>query len=127
MRGWIWQTARMSADVLFAGIAVGNFDAAVPWYTRLLGRPADIVVKDDEVMWRIAEAAWLYVVGEPGRAGHALVTIAVADLNKTVAGFEHRGLRRAPIETIAGAGRKAVVTDPEGNMITFIEVEPSGA
>lgn len=46
-------------DVLFAGIAVADFDAEWGWYGRLLGRPADIIAKDDEVLWRIADAAWL--------------------------------------------------------------------
>ncbi len=113
----------MSIDVRFAGIAVADFDAALAWYDRLLGRAADIVVKDDEVMWRIADGAWLYVVGDPRHAGHALVTLAVADLDEAVAQIERRGLPSPPIETIAGAGRKASVTDLEGNTITFIQVE----
>lgn len=28
-------------DILFAGVAVADFDTAVAWYARLLGRPAD--------------------------------------------------------------------------------------
>lgn len=54
------------------------------------------------------------------------MTVAVADLDETVAVIEDRGLRSAPIETIAGARRKAALTDPEGNMTTFIEVVASG-
>jgi hypothetical protein len=46
-------------DVLFAGIAVADFGAALAWYEQLLERPADLIVKDDEVMWRITDAAWL--------------------------------------------------------------------
>jgi predicted enzyme related to lactoylglutathione lyase len=113
----------VSIDVLFAGVAVADFDAALAWYDRLLGRPADIVVKDDEVMWRITEGAWLYVVGDARHAGHALVALAVADLDEAIAQIESRGLARPPIETIAGAGRKASFTDLEGNTISFIQVE----
>jgi hypothetical protein len=47
--------------VLFAGVAAADFDAAVAWYTRFPGWSADLIVKDDEVMWRFAGAAWLYV------------------------------------------------------------------
>lgn len=100
----IWQSVRVSIDVLFAGIAVADFDAAVAWYDRLLGRPSDIVVKDGEVMWRIADAAWLYVVRDPSRAGHALVTLAVADLEAAIAEIQERGLPSPPIEKIAAAG-----------------------
>ena len=45
----------MKMDVLFAGVPVSDFAAAKAWYTSLLGREEDIVAKDDEVMWRIAE------------------------------------------------------------------------
>jgi predicted enzyme related to lactoylglutathione lyase len=109
-------------DVLFAGIAVADFKAAFGWYGRLFGRSADVVVKDDEVMWRIADAAWLYVVADAGRAGHGLVTISVADLDDAITDIEGRGLRSEAVETIAGAGRKASIADPDGNRIALIEV-----
>lgn len=47
----------------------------------------------------------------------------MADLDQAVAEIEYRGIPSPPIEVVAGAGRKASVTDPEGNTITFIEVE----
>ena len=50
--------------VVFTGVAVADFEPAVAWYRRLFGRPEDIVVKDDEVMWRITDTAWLYVVAD---------------------------------------------------------------
>jgi predicted enzyme related to lactoylglutathione lyase len=113
----------MPSDVLFAGVAVADFPAAVTWYENLFGRPADMVVKDDEVMWRIAEAAWLYLVEDRHRAGHALVALAVADLEQTLGQMASRGIDVPPIETIGEAGRKASVADPEGNTIALIEVE----
>jgi hypothetical protein len=91
-----------------------------------LGRPADIIVNDDEVMWRIAEGAWLYLIRDPGRAGQALVTLAVPDLDSTIAEIARQGLGHPPIETIEGAGWKASVLDPEGNQVNFIEVLDSG-
>ena len=116
----------MSIDVLFAGVAVADFDAATAWYDSLFGRPADIVVKADEVMWRIADGAWLYLVADPRHAGHALVALAVANLDEAVAQIEGRGLPSPFLEIIEGAGRKASFTDPEGNTIAFIEILKSG-
>ena len=109
-------------DVLLAGIAVRDFDRAVDWYARLLGRPADLIVKDDEVMWRFADHAWMYVVRDEQRAGHALVALAVAALDKTVAHIEGRGITGRPIELVGDAGRKASFTDADGNTVSFIEV-----
>jgi predicted enzyme related to lactoylglutathione lyase len=108
-------------DVLFAGIAVSDLEDARPWYDLLLGRPADIIVDDDEVMWRIAGGAWIYLVRDPERAGRALVTLAVPDLESAMAEIRRRGLGHAPIEAIEGAGSKASVLDPQGNQVTFIE------
>lgn len=112
----------MAIDVLFAGVAVSDLETATTWYDQLLGRPPDIIVNDDEVMWRIAEGAWIYLLRDPGRAGQALVTLAVPDLDGAIAEIASRGLGLPPIETIEGAGWKASLLDPEGNQVNFIEV-----
>jgi predicted enzyme related to lactoylglutathione lyase len=112
--------------ILFAGVPVTDFGAAVLWYAQLFGRPADIIVKDDEVMWRFADAAWLYVIGDQERAGRALVTLCVTDLDQTVADIAGRGIACGAIELVGDAGRKATFTDADGNSLAFIEVA-SGA
>ena len=112
-------------DILFAGVPVVDFDVAVAWYTRLLGRPADVIVKHDEVMWRFADAAWLYVVGDKQRAGQALVALSVADLDGTVEDIGGRGITGGPIESVGNGGRKASFTDADGNTLSFIQVTTS--
>jgi len=114
----------MTPDVLFAGVATSDLERATTWYEALLGRPADIVVNDDEVMWRICDGGWLYLVRDSSRAGRALVTVAVPDLDRALAEIAGRGLARPSVETIEGAGRKAPVVAPEGNTINLIEVLP---
>ena len=110
------------ADLLFSGVATRDLSSALPWYEAVLGRPADVIVHDGEVMWEICPGGWLYLVEDAARAGRALVTIAVSDLGQTVARMVGRGIDNPAIETIPGAGRKAPVVDLEGNMISFIEV-----
>ena len=109
-------------EVLFAAVTVADLDGAVAWYGRLFGRPADIVPNDNEVMWRLADAAWLYVLRDEKRAGHALVTLCVADLDRAVADIAARGITGGPVELIGDAGRKVTFTDAEGNTVSFIEV-----
>lgn len=106
---------------------MADLDGAVAWYARLFGRPADIVPNDDEAMWRLTGSAWLYVLRDEKRAGHALVTLCVADLDRTVAGIAARGITGAPVEMVGDAGRKATFTDAEGNTVSFIEVTASPA
>ena len=56
------QTAGVDADVLFASLPVKDFPSARAWYERFFGRPADVVAHDHEVMWRVTDGAWLYIV-----------------------------------------------------------------
>ena len=44
------------------------------------------------------------------------------DLDAFVADAAARGASGSPIEPVGDAGRKASYTDPDGNLISFIEV-----
>jgi glyoxylase I family protein len=91
------------------------------FFERLFGRPADVEVAADEVMWRLAESAWLYVVVDEARAGCGLVSLSVADLETTLADLGHRGITPAQVEDVGG-GRKATLLDPDGNSVAVIQV-----
>jgi len=81
-------------------------------FERLLGRPADVEVAVDEVMWRINDSAWLYVVVDPDRAGRGLVALSVADLAATLGELERRGIRPHRMEEVGG-GPKATLLDAD--------------
>ena len=109
-------------EVLFAGIRVRELEPAVEWYRLLFGRAPDIVPNDDEVMWRVADSAWLYVVRDPERAGNGVVTICVTNLDETVTDLAGRGICLGPIHAVGDAARKAKGQDPDGNSVDVIEV-----
>ena len=109
-------------DVLFAGLRVRDLAAAVDWYSRLFGRPADIVPNDDEVMWRVADGGWLYVVRDAARAGNGLVTLCVTNLDAALGELAHRDIIMSSVQPIGDAGRKARGQDPDGNSVDLIEV-----
>jgi predicted enzyme related to lactoylglutathione lyase len=115
----------MQMEVLFAGVAVRNFTDAVDWYDRFFDRSADIVPHDTEVMWRIADGAWLYVVEDAARAGKSLAAIAVSDVDQAVAELKTRRISDPSIESVGDGARKATFTDPDGNSIALIQV-PAG-
>jgi predicted enzyme related to lactoylglutathione lyase len=112
----------MSMEVLFAGVRVRELAPAVEWYGRLFGRPPDIVPNENEVMWRVADGGWLYVIEDTDRAGNSLVTIAVTNLDDTATDLAARGVAVGPIEAVGDAGRKAPIEDPDGNSLAVIEV-----
>jgi predicted enzyme related to lactoylglutathione lyase len=118
----VWQCDAVPLDVMFVGVPVATFDASVDWYSRLLGRPADMVVHPAEVMWHLVGDGWLYVVHDPKRAGGSLVALAVQDLEATIAEIGGRGIDVSVRETLPDAGRKATYVDPDGNTVSFIQV-----
>jgi predicted enzyme related to lactoylglutathione lyase len=109
-------------EVAFVGVPVTDLATGQDFFERLLGSPPDVLVKEDEVMWRMAEAAWLYVVVDPPRAGHSLAALSVGDLDATLEELAARGINPSSVEQIAPASRKATVLDPDGNTVAIIEV-----
>lgn len=110
----------MAVNELFAGIPVAHLDAAVTWYERLMGRPADFFPNENEAVWQVVGTGWIYVVADTDRAGTALLTLLVDDLEAHVAELAER-LATGAIDTVPGVVRKAMISDPEGNTITFGE------
>ena len=112
----------MKIDVLFASVPVADLARATAWYARLFGRTADIVPNDTEEMWHVADGAWVYVIVDAARAGHTLVSVSVPDLDDATASLEARGIAVESAETVGTAGRKAWLSDPDGNSLVLIEV-----
>ena len=117
----------MEPDVLFASVPVADLARSSAWYEQVLGRSPDIVVNENEVMWRIVDAGWHYLVVDPDRRGDTVVSLAVGDLDAAVAELRERGMDLARRETIPGAGRKVWLVDPDGNEIALIEILAGGS
>jgi catechol 2,3-dioxygenase-like lactoylglutathione lyase family enzyme len=110
----------MAVTHAFAGLAVVNFADAYDWYTRLLGRPADMFPHDGEAVWRLTPDCSIYVVQDAERAGSGLVTIALDDLDAHETRLRQGEL--AFTERADGtAPRRLVVRDIDGNLLTFFE------
>lgn len=110
----------MTITYTFAGLPVSEYRAAYGWYTRLLGRPADMFPHETEAVWRLTPGGAIYVVQDPGRAGSGLLTVAVDDLDA----YERR-LREADLafdEQVSGStARRLVVRDGDGNTLAFFQ------
>jgi glyoxylase I family protein len=111
----------MDVEIAFTGVPVTDLATGRDFFERLFGRPADIDVAEDEVMWRVGETSRLYVVVDTGRAGNGLVALSVADLDTTLAELAGRRITPVRMEEV-GRGRKATVMDPDENSVAIISV-----
>jgi catechol 2,3-dioxygenase-like lactoylglutathione lyase family enzyme len=102
---------------VFAGIAVRDRDAAIEFIERLLGAPPTMLPNDDEAAWQLTGGGWLYVLRDADRAGRAVVTLLVDDLDERLAAAADAGIELGPVETVVGSVRTTWITDPDGNRI----------
>ena len=103
---------------LFAGIRVRDVTAARAWYEQLLGEPS-FFPNATEVVWTLADDRSLYIEEDPSRAGSALITVWVDDLDARISEIGARGLEPAERETYSNGVRKATYRDDDGNEIGF--------
>lgn len=108
----------MTVD-LFAGLAVSEYQRALAWYKRLMGAEPAFLPNATEAVWELAEHRYLYIAERPERAGHALLTVFVDDLDDRVGSIRARGLQPAAQETYGNGVRKVIYRDPDGNEIGF--------
>ena len=103
---------------LFAGLRVRDFQAARPWYERLLGE-VTFLPHATEAVWTLAEDRSVYIVEHPEGAGTSVVTVMVEDLDAQVAEIAGRGLEPDERATYSNGVRKVLYRDPDGNELGF--------
>ena len=106
---------------LIAGVPVSDLDAAIDWYTRLFGRPPDLVA-GEEILWDIEEHATLFIVPNAALAGAGRVTMVAAGLDALLERLKAEGIDHGPVETYSNGVRHVDVPDPDGNAIAFAEL-----
>ena len=111
---------------LFAGIPVSDYEAAKPWYERLLGAEPSFIAHATEAVWELAEHRFLFIEEDAERAGGAAHTLFVEDLDARVADIASRGIEPNDRVTYPGKARKAIYRDADGNEIGFGGADDSG-
>jgi glyoxylase I family protein len=116
----------MDVSYVFAGLVVADRDKAADWYARFFGRPPDMLPNDAEAAWQLVGSASLYLLADPARAGRGVFTLMVDDLEGARRELAARGLAAPPAEQVGTAGRKCVITDPDGNSVSLVELSNPG-
>jgi predicted enzyme related to lactoylglutathione lyase len=108
----------MKITHVFGSIPIADLDSARSWYERFIGRAPDLVPNESEAAWRLTETGWLYVILDEVRAGSALHTLLVDDLDAFLAGLAQRGITAGPVEIVGDGVRRTTVHDPDGNRLS---------
>jgi predicted enzyme related to lactoylglutathione lyase len=112
----------MSVNRVLAGVAVGDIDAAVAWYERLFGRPADALPMEGLAEWHVPSGGVVQVVADRERAGRSLLTLDLDDLEHELGVMRERGIDVGALDaTTSDKVLIAATTDPAGNAITLVE------
>ena len=82
---------------IFAGIAIRDIKAALPWYQRLLGGEPTFFPNDVEAVWQLADNCHVYLIQDPERAGGGVNMIWFDDPTTEVARIANDGLE--PVDT----------------------------
>ena len=75
--------------------------------------------KEGEAVWNVTTFGSVYVTADPERAGNALVTIAVSNLDEHAAALAARGLSLDEQGADSSAPRQLSIIDADGNCIKF--------
>lgn len=105
---------------LHAGIPVSDLDASRRWYETFFGRPADYVA-GDELLWGIAEHAWIFIEQRRDHVGAGRVTISTSGLDGLISDLDARRIAHGPVHTYGNGVRHMTVLDPDGNSISFAQ------
>jgi predicted enzyme related to lactoylglutathione lyase len=109
----------MAVTEFFAGIPVADFPEALQWYERLWGKRPDFIPEEGEAVWQVTDHGWVYVVTDAERAGNALITILIDDLDEQIARLTERGIEVGPVKEMGPSVPGIVIVDAEGNRISF--------
>lgn len=113
-------TTTMTVQGIYASAIVSNFDAALAWYEKLMGRPADDQPIPGMAQWRKMGGAGLQIWKDDERAGKGIMTIVVPVLEVEGERLSRLGLQL--INRVQGDfGGVAQIFDAEGNRINLVE------
>lgn len=105
---------------VYACASVADFEGAVSWYSKFMGRGPDDRPMPVMAQWRNMGAAGLQLWHDPEHSAHSRMTIVVPTMSD-----ERERLRSVGIELgeeLAGNFGKVVqMIDPEGNRIALTE------
>jgi len=104
---------------VLAYAAVLDIDAAIRWYTMLLGRGPDKQPMEGLAEWKFEAGGWLQV-NKSNLAGRSSITLVETDIEERLKILTKASI--TPKNVMKGQGVSVIIiSDPDGNQIVFAQ------
>ncbi len=113
--------SNVNINSVIAVVPVKDFDKAIKWYKKLLGRDADIIPAEGVAEWQLAANAWLQVTIDQERAGGTTVIVGVNDVEAQCNFFAEANVQFGEVVEYPGIIKMTEVIDPDGNKVAFVQ------
>lgn len=110
----------MEITNVLAEMVVRDLDAALTWYEKFFGRPADRRPMPGLAEWQLTAGGGVQVFESAENAGRSIATLGTSDVHAAIAELRSRGVEVADPEPGSGI-QVTQVTDPDGNTLTLAE------
>ena len=110
----------MTINNALASLAVTDIKAAVQWYEKVIGRPADSTPMLKLAEWRFPVGGGLQIYALPERAGSCSCTLVVSDFGSEAARLGKLGVATGAHASDTQA-KVFMIKDPDGNSIAFTQ------
>lgn len=107
---------------LISVLHVNDFDEAVQWYAKWLGRKPDVTPDEGIAEWWLVENALLQVsvAPNPSLAGKSSVVCCVRNIDIQKVICQNAGVTISEIQDL-GFIKLAQINDPAGNTVMFVQ------
>jgi len=101
---------------------VSDFDEAVEWYAKWLGRKPDITPDEGIAEWQLVENALIQVsvTPDPSLAGKSFVVCCVRNIEAQKVVCQNADVTVSEIQDL-GFIKLAQISDPAGNTVMFVQ------
>lgn len=100
---------------LFAGIPIKDFESSVRWYENFLDKKPSFFPHKTEAVWELAESRYVFIVLDKAKAGNALTTFFVEDLDSFLDKASKQMITPSKDEMYPNNVQKLTYHDPDGN------------
>ena len=102
--------------------SVSDLNASIDWYGSLLGNVEKLTPAEGVVEFQLNATTWLQLFEGPTSTG-AILRLEVSKIDQQHQRIQQLGVSATPIEVVPGVVSYFDFKDPDGNLLSFYQLE----